>query len=646
MKKKSLISFFCAVCVNILAQSELPQNSDSVSVSALDEVVVTAERASLQSDALRVVTRISGEELRGLPVATLNDLLNNLPGIDIRSRGAGGTQADITMRGGTFDQVLVLLNGINLTDPHTGHYSLDVPIDIQQVDRIEVLQGTGMNLFGLNAFAGAINIITKPLAADAPKRWSLDASVTAGGHKLFNPALAGKVRHGIWWLNASAEHNQSSGYIHNTQYHISNAYLQTGWDDVQHSGNWQLQAGGQLKDYGANAFYSLKYPEQYETTRTLFASAQWNKVIKRFSVSASAYWRTHYDCFELIHQRDLWPSWYTGHNYHVTHVAAANVQGSYHSRIGKTSVGIEVKDEYIKSNVLGDALSTPLRVPFGADTTFIYAKNRLNVNYFAEQSFHWRGLSASVGFAGNYNTMFGNNFSLGANIGYEFTEGGHVYANVNRSLRLPTFTDLYYKSATQIANPNLKPEKSVTAELGIKWCNSAWNTRLTAYYRHGTDIIDWVKAPEEEKWRSMNHTSVNAMGGEALVGWRYGYWVKKLEVAYSFTHLDKDAGGLLSKYALDYLRHKLTVTFEHGIWRGFGAAWVYGLQSRHGDYTDVEGNVVSYKPFWTLDLKVYWQGKHTTVFAEATNLFGRDYCDYGGLPQPGRWIKGGVKVSL
>lgn len=620
--------------------------SDSVNISRLDEVVVTAERATLQSDALRVVTSLKASELRGMPVSTLHDLLNYLPGIDLRSRGAGGTQSDISMRGGTFDQVLVMLNGVNLTDPHTGHYSLDLPIDINSVDRIEVLQGTGMNLFGLNAFSGAVNIITKPIDPDAEKRWELNAGITAGGHKLFNPSLSGKVRHGMWWLNASAEHNQSSGYIHNTQYHISNVYLQTGWDDADRSGKWQLQAGGQLKDYGANAFYSLKYPEQYETTRTMFASMRWSKTIKRFSLNASAYWRTHYDCFELIHQRDQWPAWYTGHNYHVTHVAAANVQGSYHSKIGKTSVGVEIRDEYIKSNVLGDPLSSPLKVPFGADTTFIYAKNRFNVNYFAEQSFHWRGLSASIGFAGNYNSMFGSNFSFGANIGYEFVPGGNVYANVNRSLRLPTFTDLYYKSATQIANPDLKPEASVTAELGIKWSNAAWNTRLTAYYRHGTDIIDWVKTPDEEKWRSMNHTAVNAAGGEAVVGWHYDYWVKKLEASYSFCHIDKDTRGLLSKYALDYLRHKFTITFEHGIWKGFGAAWVYSLQSRHGDYVDANGVVSSYKPFWTLDLKVYWQGKRVTVFAQANNLFDRDYYDYGGLPQPGRWILGGVKLKL
>ncbi len=470
--------------------------------------------------------------------------------------------------------------------------------------------------------------------------------MTAGAHKYFNPAVSAKVRHGIWWLNTMAEHNQSGGYIHNTAYHISNMFLHSGWDDDSRSGNWQLQFGGQLKDYGANAFYSLKYPEQYETTKTMFASVRWNKALGRFALGASAYWRTHYDCFELIHDREQWPTWYTGHNYHVTHIAAANIQGSYHSRIGKTSVGVEIRDEYIKSNVLGDPLDTPLQVPFGADTTFIFAKNRLNINYFAEQVFYYKGLSASVGFAGNYNTTFGNNFSFGANLGYEFVRGGSVYANVSRSLRLPTFTDLYYKSATQIANPDLKPEKSITAELGVKYADSHWTAQLTGYYRHGTDIIDWVKAPEQEQWRSMNHTVVNAMGGEVLAAWHQGYWVKTLQVSYAFTHLDKDPGTLLSKYALDYLRHKVSVKLEHGIYKGFGATWVYTMQSRHGDYTDRDGNVVSYKPFWTLDGKIYWQSKHTELFLEATNIFAADYYDYGGLPQPGRWIKAGVVVKL
>lgn len=476
--------------------------------------------------------------------------------------------------------------------------------------------------------------------------WRLKIRMAAGWHKMFNPAVSAKVRHGIWWLNTMAEHNRSEGYMHNTQYHITNAYLQTGWDDAARSGNWQLQAGGQLKDYGANAFYSLKYPEQYETTKTLFAAAQWSKILGRFCIDASAYWRGHYDCFELIRQRSLWPSWYTGHNYHVTHVAAANAMASYLSRIGGTSVGIQVRDEYIKSNVLGDPLSTPKRVPFGADTTFLYAKNRLNINYFADQVFFWRDLTASIGFAGNYNTMFGNNFSFGASIDYEFTQGGSVFANVSRSLRLPTFTDLYYKSATQIANPDLKPEKSVTAELGIKWRNSIWNTQLTAYYRHGSDIIDWVKRPDEEQWHSMNHTAVNAMGGEAVAGWRYGYWVKQLQVSYAFTHIDKNAGEMLSKYALDYLRHKVTLRFHHGIYKGLGASWVLSMQSRHGDYTDISGNVVSYTPFWTLDGKIYWKNEFLEMYIECSNLFDKTYYDYGGLPQPGRWLRAGVVVSI
>ena len=122
--------------------------------------------------------------------------------------------------------------------------------------------------------------------------------------------------------------------------------------------------------------------------------------------------------------------------------------------------------------------------------------------------------------------------------------------------------------------------------------------------------------------------------------------MKQLQVSYAFTHIDKNAGEMLSKYALDYLRHKVTLRFHHGIYKGLGASWVLSMQSRHGDYTDISGNVVSYTPFWTLDGKIYWKNEFLEMYIECSNLFDKTYYDYGGLPQPGRWLRAGVVVSI
>lgn len=610
-------------------------------VCQLDEIEVLTTRVKVASEHLRVISVISSEQIKAIPATNINELLENLPGVDVRTRGVAGVQADISMRGSTFDQVVVLLNGINITDPQTGHYSLDLPIDLQMIERIEVLQGTTMNIFGLSAFAGAINIVTGSTTSD-----KTTASIAGGDHGLINAALGANYGVEDWRLSASLSYNRSDGYMPNSDFEFGNMMLQAAGSDSV-AGNWNIQFGGQIKNYGANVFYSLAYPNQYEQTRTLLGSVAWDKRIGNFGIEASVYNRTHFDHYELIRGFENAPQWYTFHNNHLTLVTGANIKGAWFSGIGKTAVGIEARNEQILSNVLGDELDKPVRVP-GQDNTTYYlkGKNRLNVNYFVEQSFYVGRFSGAVGFSGNWNTMFDHNFAFGVNVGYQFLPGANLFASANRSLRLPSFTDLYYESKIQISNPNLKPEIGYTAELGVNYSGCGFNAHMSAYYRVGQNIIDWIKLPDEQVWHSMNHSRVDAMGGEVAVSYSYGRWLPKAEVSYSFCHLNKDAGKYLSKYALDYLRHKLVLEVEHGIYGGFGASWQLSFRQRNGQYADTNGDLVNYKPIWLLDGKLFWQGEKIRLYVEASNMTNSKYYDYGGILQPGIWAKGGIVVKI
>ncbi len=631
--------------------AELHAVSATEATIDIDELEVTATQAEVASTAMRLITTITQKEIARIPAQTINELLEQLPGIDIRSRGTNGVQADISMRGGTFDQVLVLLNGVNLTDPQTGHHNLNLPIDPSAIQRIELLQGTTMNQFSLSAFSGAINIITSTNTAPDEHAYVIHANLAAGAHGLLHPALTARIYRPKWQVTASASYNQSTGYMANTDYSTTNAFAHAMYADSL-VGKWSMQLGLQNKDFGANSYYSLKYPNQFEATKTLFASVGWEKQIKQFTLDASAYYRTHYDRFELIRAMQDAPAWYVGHNYHLTHTAGANVRAHYASRVGRTSVGVEVRNELIHSNVLGDELNRPIDIPFAAPDSLHYThgKNRLNVNYFASQSFIFGQWAASLGVAGNYNPDFNANYTFGANVGYHFGAKGKVYANVNRALRLPTFTDLYYKSATQIANPALQPEKAYTFELGAQYAHKGFEGRINAFYRIGQDLIDWVKMPQDDQWRSVNHTRVDGMGGEVSVSYTHGYWLKRVAATYSFVHLDKQASveGLMSKYALDYMRHKLTLQLDHGIYRGFGATWQFNLQQREGTYIDIADQQQSYDLVPLLDVRVYWQNEkqNIQVYAEGSNLLNKHYYDYGGIAQPGVWVKVGTKLRL
>lgn len=640
-KTTATVACFVAALLSPLALFA-DDETDGFDVQNLAEVAVVAVKQQVASDALHVVSTITAQQIQSFPTTTLNELLDYLPGIDIRTRGANGAQADISMRGGTFDQVLVLLNGVNITDAQTGHANLDIPIDFAAIERIEILQGTSVCQFGLSAFSGAINIVTNA----KPSR-SMKVALHGGDFGFVAPKFDFRYALPKWRFEVSADYNQSTGYTANTDYKYGNLYFNAVRDDSL-TGRWSVQLGGQLKSFGSNSFYSLKYPDQFEATKTLLGSLSWEKRFGRVSLQSSLFYRGHYDRFELFREGVAEPpTWYTGHNYHATDVGGVNFKAALPYRIGRTSVGAEVRDEHIFSNVLGDGLAAPKRVPFAPDTVrFTKAKNRLNVNYFVEQAFYAGGFLASVGFSGNYNSMFRHNFAATANVGYRFAAAGAVFASVSRALRLPTFTDLYYQSATQVANPNLKPEESLTAEVGAHWGKNGFRASLNAYYRVGRNLIDWVKSPDEERWRSVNHTRVDAFGGEVSLAYAHGYWLKNLEVGYAYCQLDKDAGELLSKYALDYLRHKLTLNLSHGIYKGFGASWQFAFQRREGTYTDAAGDVKRYKPVCLLDGRLFWQNDRLNLFVEGSNLVGLRYYDYGGIVQPGRWLKAGISVRF
>ena len=183
MKKINLFVATLLLSNGIFGQNE----GDTLSVD-VSTVEVVKQATTLASESLRIVTVLSKDDIATMPVQSVNDLLDYLPGVDVRTRGANGVLADLSMRGGTFDQVIVLLNGVNVTDPQTGHQNLDIPIDISVVDRIEILQGTSMNVFGLSAFSGAINIITGTRAEN-----SVDVGLVGGsdGYLAFLDNLLG-----------------------------------------------------------------------------------------------------------------------------------------------------------------------------------------------------------------------------------------------------------------------------------------------------------------------------------------------------------------------------------------------------------------------------------------------------------------------
>lgn len=644
--------FFCITAALLTPVRGSGQNTpDTVRRNIeLDPLVVTAERNPVTySKLMRVVTVISREEIERMPATSLNEVLEFALSTDIRSRGSHGIQADVSMRGGSFDQTLVLLNGVNISDPQTGHHNLNLPMDLSAIDRIEILSGPAARVFGPNAFNGVINIITS-----LPETAKLSLGGLAGQHGLYRwnagIGLPGKKSRHQLDISQSA----SDGFTENTDFKTINLYSNNSL--LVGKSSLVLQAGFNSKAFGANSFYTPKYPEQFEATRTLFVSMKLDNG-QRW-ISPVIYWRRHYDRFELF--RNQAPAWYTNHNYHQTNVFGSNANKIlFQGTAARTTLGYDLRYESIISNKLGDSLDTPRPVSGEEGISYHLGKNRMIASMFAEQTFYAGNFSLSGGLLASYYPSENQKLALfpGLDAGYNITDQLRIYLSANRTLRMPTFTDLYYRDAVSIGNPGLKPEEAFVVEAGVKYRRDGISFHTGLFRRYGRNMIDWVKPLDEESWHAMNLTRVTVSGIECSASVNFEQFLNQrcflhsVSLGYSYLQADKSSEDYLSKYVLDILKHKADLGISHRVWKMLSASWNLSYQDRVGGYIRYQDGVAdthetAYEPFLLVDVRLLAKFKRVELFSEASNLLNSEAIDFGNIPQPGRWIRLGFKLNF
>ena len=623
----------------------LEVKADTIPEQELEEVVVTASKAELpMSRASKIVTLITKTEIERSPAQSVQELLNSVAGVDVLQRGPHGAQADISLRGGSFDQVAILLNGINLTNPQTGHYSFDIPINLSDIERIEIVHGPASLVYGASAFAGGVNIITKKDAAS-----NAYVKLEGGMHNSLNTEARGTYKAGATLHQFSAGYKRSDGYMDNSDYNMLNLLWQSRFDIERNT--LDVQMGFNNKEYGANTFYSPSYPNQFDDTESMFVSIK-GETNGKLKFVPQLYWNRHNDCFQLIREgTPNVPDWYTNHNYHQTDVFGTNLTFQYASKLGITSFGGEFRNERIMSNVLGK----PLDEPIG---NFTKSDNRTAINYFAEQNFLFHNVTLSVGGLLNYNTAIPNKYAFypAINSSYRINDEVSLYASWNKATRMPTFTDLYYTTVTHTGNSDLEAEQSEAFEAGVKLSNRMVRANIAAFYMKGRNLIDWVKPSEDALWESRNHSKVNKKGVETNLQFNLKEMLgqslpfQSLNLGYLYLDQNLVDDELISNYTLNHLRHKFTANLQHDVVRNLSMTWNFRWQDRTGLYLKyVESQpteVTPYKPFSLLDVKVNYQMHNFNLFANINNVFDTQYLDLGNLPQPGVWMMMGVSYRF
>ncbi|MBQ9362281.1 MAG: TonB-dependent receptor [Bacteroidaceae bacterium] len=637
----------------------------------LDEAEIVASRVPLPLEqAARIVSVMTREQLRDCPAQSVNDLLKYAAGVDVRQCGGFGLQTDIGINGGTHDQIVLLLNGVYFSSPHTGHLAADFPFNIDDIERIEILEGAASRVYGTSAFSGAINIVTR----QKPSK-PLDGTVTLQSGSYGTASMEGSVRMGKYsfYSNLSAGYRRSDGATENSDFSRLNAYYNGGTATQEADFRWQ--AGVSRQQFGANTFYSGKFPDQYEENSRyhLGITAQTKG---RIQFAPTAYWQRSLDHYQLV--RGLSPK---QENYHQTDVYGLNLHAQTQWTAGITALGAELRSEGILSTALGQPLDNNKYVDIPcSDRQYTRKDQRTNVCYYLEHDVLLKKVTISLGLMANMNTGQDHRYRLypGVDVSYRPIPRLTLFASWNMAQRMPTFTDLYYKSPTQVGYADLQPERSNEFSLSARLRTTGLEATLRAYHRHETDMIDWViPADSVTKYGRGQYTtyhatnlSINNMGVAATASvkfpelWGEHSILRDLTLQYSYIHQvrhdDVDIDD--SYYGLNYLRHKLVASLTLRPMRRLTATLTYRLQDRRGTYYEYDADhptlnalgwqtypflqKTHYTPFTLLDLRLQWTARRYELFAQLNNLTAHRYVDFGNVPQPGFWFMGGVKVKF
>lgn len=606
MKIMKTLLLFTAIVLSS-ASNAFSQTLDSFYLD-IEEVIVSENRLDIPfSDVSRNITIIDTHQLEQLKAQSINEVLQSVAGLDVRQRGINGVQADLSIRGGTFEQALILINGVKMIDVQTGHHMMNLPITLEDIERIEILKGPGARVYGQNAFAGAINIITKT-------RDELGGvvGVDIGSYGLLNARASVDIPLEGFKQKISGSYNHSNGYRDNTDYHISNLFYQA--DASLGSAPVQVLAGHTARNFGANSFYGNEtFTEQYEETRTTFLSASSELVEGKWRIQPKASWRRNKDNWQFLRSN---PEFFQ--NFHTSDVITGEVHSSYSHKAGILGIGVEYNNVGLASNNLGDRSRS--QIGLHIEHRFLLADDKIDVT----PGIYTLSLSD-----------FDTQLFPGLDIGYRLSDQWKLYTNIGQTSRVPSYTDLFYQDAGNIGNPDLLSESALSFELGGKYTTAQSSFQLSYFRRDATDLIDWFKIDPEDRWMPDNFGNASFNGLDLA-------WTQKLNtsadyVSLSYLYLDasfEENDFALSRNTLENLKHQVILQSSIHIL----PALSWGLSAKYNDRVSLDNYTV-------VDSQLSYDLDKLTLYVKASNLFDVTYRETNLVEMPGRWIVTGMRYT-
>lgn len=566
----------------------------------VEQVTVTAHASPVPFKSLaRTIEVISRKQIESLPVESLSDLIRYASSVDVSARGPFGIQSDLSIRGSTFDQVVVLVDGQRLNDPQTGHHNADIPVSLADIDRVEILSGSGSSLHGADAVGGVINIVTRKERRRNSARWSAGQYGLLTGSGTLDLSKTGILDSLSLWGN------RSSGFAFDRDFRTGGLRLQ---GRLGSSGRFQLAHSS--KRFGADGFYGPS-PSREWTNQTLVSAQTPVAAGEDWTLSADAAFRTHGDHF-------LWDVARPGfaENFHRDYSLDAKMGLDWHLTEGtRISLGGTTGGDWIRSNNLGDHQYRRVGL-------YTEVEKRLGNRILVYPAVRYDGSSA---FAGSWSPSLSGLIWIAPSL--------KLRAFAGRAFRIPTFTERFYSDPNHLADSGLGPERSIGLEAGFDWLPSAlWQAGLTLFSRHLSDAIDWVRVDDSERWRTANIRRLRTDGGEISIRRQLS---DSAWLGLGYTYLDVRAGtlDLQSKYVLRNARHSMTATAAFALLPGLTVGHHLSFRRRCDGHS-----------YWAADLRLTQRlSRHTRLYAEVTNYLNQEYEEVPGVATPPRWFRFGLE---
>jgi iron complex outermembrane receptor protein len=539
-----------------------------------------------------------------LAAETPFDFLRQDSAIFLEQRGTGGAQSDLVLRGGSFEQTLVLLNGFRINDSQASHHNLDLPVPLEAMDSIQVLEGAGSTLHGVDALSGVVDFLTA-----APDHNSLMLRATTGSFGANEESLLVGATRGRWSGRLTGSRNFSTGFMADRDYRNEDASAEN-WLGSR-LGITDLMLASSDRSFGANQFYGPY--NSWERTKGWFASGR--QELGSRTVAAFGY-RRHTDEFILLRNN---PSVYE--NNHIDNSWQASLRHTV--PVANPSLllfGLEADGDSIHSNNLG--LHARNRGAGYIDLDLRPAKRRWNLSAGAREQIFSGGAQAAFAPQLSGSLRVTDQLKLRASSGYGF--------------RIPTYTDLYYFDPTTVGNPNLKPESAWSGDGGADWTPSnRLSISVTGFYSRQHNAIDYVRANATQEWQAVNLSGLQFAGVESTFTWQPRK-SQTVRISWTALHGAQNAlNGLQSEYIFNYPVQNIQASWTVALGRAFAISNSVQLAQRYRQ---------TVYPVWNAAL-THDTGK-IRPYLRLSNLSNTGYQEITGVAMPGRSITGGFAFQL